>query len=349
VSERDVAGLLFTAEMYGVQLDQLAVRLAVSEVRARALAARWREQGYAESARLGPGRPWVWLTRDGLLACGLPYRPSPPALARLAHLRAVTAVRMALESAPGYLAARAYWRSERRLRARMGSRVPLREHLPDGEVHWPDPDGPDPGGPDPVGPDLAGSVPAGGSGGAPPWAGECWAIEAELTRKTVRRTAAIMAEILTRTGDYGCPAAEVRVPGAPARHARVLYLCSAAARPTVIRARDALPGPLAARVEIRGLPAAAGLTAGPSPAARPGSSRSGGPSPARTSAARSSPASTPPRDSTSPATPSRDSSSPTPSRDGPSPANGPRDGPSPATSRGRASHATPPRDSEAAT
>ena len=154
MSERDVAGLLFTAEMYGVQLDQLAVRLGVSEVRARALAARWREQGYADSARLGPGRPWVWLTRAGLLACGLPYRPSPPALARLAHLRAVTAVRMALESAPGYAAAGAYWRSERRLRARMGSRVPLREHLPDGEVHWPDTAG------TPAGQASAGGVPA---------------------------------------------------------------------------------------------------------------------------------------------------------------------------------------------
>jgi len=252
VSERDVAGLLFTAEMYGVQLDQLAVLLAVSEVRARTLAARWRQQGYAESARLGPGRPWVWLTRDGLRACGLPYRPVPPALARLAHLRAVTAVRLALESTPGYLAAGAYWRSERRLRARMGSRVPLREHLPDGEVHWPDPDGPDPD-------DRA---PDGGLRGAPPWAGECWAIEAELTRKTVRRTAAIMAEILTRTGDYGSPAVQVRVPGAAPRHARVLYLCSPAARPTVTRARAALPGALAARVEIRGLPAAAGLSDG---------------------------------------------------------------------------------------
>ncbi|HEY8045482.1 MAG TPA: hypothetical protein VIF35_14520, partial [Streptosporangiaceae bacterium] len=237
MSERDVAGLLFTAEMYGVQLDQLAVRLAVTEVRARGLTGRWRGQGYADSARLGPGRPWVWLTRAGLLACGLPYRPAPPALARLAHLRAVTAVRMALESAPGYLAAGAYWRSERRLRARMGSRVPLREHLPDGEVHWPDPAGPGPAGPGPAGPgldgpaadglDLAGSAPAEGTGAAPPWAGECWAIEAELTRKTVRRTAAIMAEILTRTGDYGCLAAETRVPGAAPRHARVLYLCSA--------------------------------------------------------------------------------------------------------------------------
>ena len=252
MSERDVAGLLFAAEMYGVQLDQLAVRLGVSEVRARALAARWREQGYADSARLGPGRPWVWLTRAGLLACGLPYRPSPPALARLAHLRAVTAVRMALESAPGYAAAGAYWRSERRLRARMGSRVPLREHLPDGEVHWPDPDVARPAAERARDADVP-------RGAHRPWAGECWAIEAELTRKTVRRTTAIMAEILTRTGDYGCPAAEVRVPGVPPRHARVLYVCSAAARPTVLRARDALPAALAGRVEIRSLPAAAAL------------------------------------------------------------------------------------------
>ncbi len=249
--------------MYGVQLDQLAARLTVSEVRARALAARWREQGYAESARLGPGGPWVWLTRDGLLACGLPYRPAPPALARLAHLRAVTAIRMALESAPGYLTAGAYWRSERRLRARMGGRVPLREHLPDGEVHWPDTGG--------RGPD--GGAPDGGPGAAPPWAGECWAIEAELTRKTVRRTAAIMAEILTRTGDYGSPATEVRVPGAAARHARVLYLCSPTARPTVVRARAALPAALGARVEIRGLPAGAGLNAGAALTARPGPDR----------------------------------------------------------------------------
>src|SRR3984957_16072754 len=258
--------------MYGVQLDQLAVQLGVSEIRARSLAARWGEQGYADSARLGPGRPWIWLPRAGLVACELPYRPVPPALARLAHLRAVTAVRIALESTPGYLAAGAYWRSERRLRARMGSRVPLREHLPDGEVHWPDAGGsdtraPDTGGrdtgaPDIRGPDQDGRRPPGGPGPPPPWAGECWAVEAELTRKTVRRTTAIMAEILTRTGDYGGPAAEVRVPGALPRHARVLYLCSSAARPTVIRARAALPGALAARVEVRGLPAGAGLSDG---------------------------------------------------------------------------------------
>ena len=138
MSEHDIAGLLFTADMYGVQLDQLAARLGMTEPRARALAARWRQRGYADTARLGPGSPWVWLTRAGLAACGLPYRAAPPALSRLAHLRAVTAVRLALEGTPEYTAAAAHWRSERRLRARMGSRVPLREHLPDGEVLWPD-------------------------------------------------------------------------------------------------------------------------------------------------------------------------------------------------------------------
>ena len=231
MTERDTVGLLFTAEMYGVQLDLLAVRLGIREPATRAIVARWRQQGYADWAQLGPGGRWVWLTQAGLAACGLPYRAGVPALPRLAHLRAVTAVRLALEAAPGYATAGGYWRSERRLRARMGSRVPLREHLPDGEVHWPD-----------------------GSAGGPGWAGECWAIEAELTRKTVSRTAAIMTEILTRTGDYGCPAAEVRVPGRPPRHTRVLYLCSAAARPVVLRARRALGPALAARIEVRGLP-----------------------------------------------------------------------------------------------
>jgi hypothetical protein len=231
-------GLLFTAEMYGVQLDQLAAVLGVGEARARAVAARWRGQRYAESARLGPGAPWTWVTKTGLATCGLRYTAAPPALGRLAHIRAVTAVRLALEAAPGYAAGGGYWRSERRLRARMGGRVGLRQHIPDGEVHWPD-------------------------GTAVPWAGECWAIEAELTPKTTSRTVAIMRELLARTGDYGCPAAEVAAAGQP-RHARVIYVCAPAARPTVARARDAL-GSSAARIEIRLLPPGAKL---PSPVPR---------------------------------------------------------------------------------
>src|SRR5215469_2819603 len=208
--------------MYGVQLDLLAAALGVSQPRARAVAAGWRTRRYAESARLGPGGSWTWLTRAGLGACGLPYAPAPPALARLAHIRAVAAVRLALEAAPGYAAAGGYWRSERRLRSRMGGRVGLREHVPDAEVHWPD-DAP-----------VA-------------WAGECWAIEAELTPKTASRTTAIMRELLTRTGDYGCLAAEVRVPGRAPRHAR---------------------GSAAARIEIRPLPPGAAMAAPSGPRAR---------------------------------------------------------------------------------
>src|SRR5499427_1427204 len=249
LTERDIAGLLFVADMYGAQLDQVAAALGLGESRARAITLSWRRAGYAQSARLGPGGPWIWLTRAGLAACGLPFPATAPALSRLAHLRAVTAVRLALEATSGYRAAGAFWRSERRLRARMGGRVGLREHVPDGEVHWPD-------------------------GTPPAWAGECWAVEAELTRKTVARTAAIMREILTRTGDYGCPAAQARMPGQPPRHARALYVCSPAARPVVARARDAV-GPLGARVEIRDLPPGAGLP--PAGLLRTGLSRAGVP------------------------------------------------------------------------
>ena len=248
LGDRDIGGMLYTAEMYGLQADLLAVVLGGTVPQARAAVGRWRRLGYAESARLGPGPSWVWLTRAGLAACGLRYAPIPPGLSRLAHIRAVTTVRLALEATAGYQRAGAFWRSERRLRARSGSRAGLREHLPDGEVHWPD------GVP-------ADGAPAHGApaGGAPvPWAGECWAIEAELTRKTVSRTAAIMRELLSRTGDYGGPAAAARVPGHPVRHARVLYVCSAAARPTVLRAREGL-GAAAARVEVRDLPAWAAL------------------------------------------------------------------------------------------
>jgi hypothetical protein len=231
-------GLIFTAEMYGLQVDQLAIALGLTERRAAAVVTTWTSAGTAEAGRLGPGPRWVWLTKSGLAACGLPYTAAVPALSRLAHLRAVTAARLALAVTPQFDAARAFWRSERRLRARFGRRIGLREHIPDGEVHWPD----------------AVGTPEGASGpAAVPWAGECWAVEAELTPKTLAKTVSVMREVLSRTGDYGCPAADVTVPGQPPRHARAIYLCSPAARPVVARARDAL-GDLASRVEIRLLP-----------------------------------------------------------------------------------------------
>jgi hypothetical protein len=235
VRREDTVGLTYLGEMYGLQLDQLAVLLDVSGRQAAAVVRRWMDRNLAESATLGPGPRWVWLTRSGLQACGLRYTSAPPALSRLAHIRAVTAVRMALEASPVYQAGGAHWRSERRLRSR--GRVSAREHLPDAEVHWPE-------------------VPASGRSSA--WAGECWAMEAELTPKTVSRTTAILRELLSRTGDYGSPAAEARVPGLPPRHARAIYLCSAVATGTVTRAREEL-GSLGRRVEIRSLPAQAYL------------------------------------------------------------------------------------------
>ena len=215
--------------MYGVQVDQLAVVLDVTARRAAAVVAGWTSAGLAEAGRIGPGPRWVWLTKAGLARCGLAYTATAPALSRLAHLRAVTAVRLALAATGQFEAGQGYWRSERRLRAKFGRRLGVREHLPDGEVHWPD-------------------------SGAVPWAGECWAIEAELTPKTVAKTVAIMREVLSRTGDYGCPAEEIAVAGQAARHARAIYLCSPDARPVVNRARPEL-GERANRIEIRSLPA----------------------------------------------------------------------------------------------
>lgn len=224
----DTQALVFVADMYGVQLDHLAAVLAVTPRRAAAAVTRWRTAAIASAAVLSAGPRWVWLTGAGMTACGLPYAAAAPGLSRLAHLRAVTAVRLALAATPEFVAAAAYWRSERELRAKMGGRIGLREHVPDGELHWPD------------------SAPF-------RWAGECWAIEAELTPKTSARTVSIMREVLTRTGDYGCLAADIRVAGRTPRHARAIYVCSPAAQGVVTRAREALGG-LGERVEIRLLP-----------------------------------------------------------------------------------------------
>jgi len=236
-------GLIFAGEMYALQLDQLAVLLGTGRRGATALAARWRAAGLAETGALSQGPRWLWLTKTGLARAGLPYTAAPPGLSRLAHLRAVTAARLALSAAPWFAQGGGYWRSERRLRAGVGGRLGLREHVPDGEVHW-------------------------AAATAAPWAGECWAIEAELTAKTVARTTAIMRELLARTGDYGCPAAEARVPGLPPRHARAVYLCAPAAAGTVLRAKDAL-GSLGARIEVRWLPPGADLPVSHPPAENP--------------------------------------------------------------------------------
>ena len=238
----DIDALVFVAEMYGVQLDQLAVVLGVPVDRARSVAARWRNLGLAESARLGPGPPWVWVTRPGLAACGLRYPDSPPPLSRLAHIRAVNAVRLALQATTSARRAGASWHGERKILAE--GRSGFRGHLPDGELRWP-------------------------HESAVSWAGECWAVHAVLARATAVCTSGTMRDLLARHGDDGCPAAGES--GRPPRYARALYLCCATALPDILRARAEL-GRAGARVEVKHLPAESALPlrpAGPAGASEP--------------------------------------------------------------------------------
>jgi hypothetical protein len=226
---RDVVGLLLCGEMYGAPYDLSASFLGVAPARLRGIVARWRRAGYAATGRLGPGPAWCWLTRTGLAVTGQHYAHARPALGRLAHIRAVLAIRLSLQDSDAFRDGRAWWRSERRIRAATGGRVGG-GHVPDAEVAWPE---------------VPGSA----------YAGECWAIEAELTPKPLARTAAIITGLLATAADYQ-PAAR---PGPRPRYDRVVYLASPAARNVVDRAAAALPAALRSRVVVRDLPAQAVL------------------------------------------------------------------------------------------
>jgi hypothetical protein len=170
LTQRDIDGLLLCAEHYGAPYDLLASALVVPPERLSPILRRWRRTGYAATRRLGRGPAWCWLTRDGMSATGLGFPAARPALGRLAHIRAVLAARLWLETSPGWESGHAWWHSERRLRA--GQPVGSRGHVPDAEIHWP-------------------SIP--GSR----YAGQVWAIEVELTPKPLPRTTRIMGELMT--------------------------------------------------------------------------------------------------------------------------------------------------------
>jgi hypothetical protein len=176
LGRRDIDGLILCAEHFGAPYDLLASALAAQPARLRAITARWRRAGFAATGRLGPGPAWCWLTPAGMAAAGLGYPAARPALARLAHHRAVLAARLWVQAAPAWSQGYAWWHSERRLRA--AHPVPARAgHLPDAEVHWPS---------------LPGS----------PYAGQVWAVEVELTPKPLPRTTRIMAGLLAGPARY---------------------------------------------------------------------------------------------------------------------------------------------------
>jgi hypothetical protein len=176
LGRRDIDGLILCAEQYGAPYDLLAAVLGAQPARLRGIVARWRRAGFAATGRLGPGPAWCWLTPAGMTAAGLGYPASRPALARLAHIRAVLAARLWFQDAPAWDQGRAWWHSERRRRAALRSNLGA-GHLPDAEIHWP-------------------SLPAS------PYADQVWAIEVELTPKPLARTARIMAGLLAAPARY---------------------------------------------------------------------------------------------------------------------------------------------------
>ena len=171
LSQRDIDGLLLCGEHSGAPFDLLATALQVEPERLSALTARWRRAGFAATGRLGPGPKWCWLTRDGMTATGLGFRAGPPALGRLAHVRAILAARLWMEASPAWRDGRPWWHSERRLRAGQPA-ADRAGHIPDAEIHWPSIDG-------------------------SPYAGQVWAIEVELTPKATGRTTRIMTGLLS--------------------------------------------------------------------------------------------------------------------------------------------------------
>jgi hypothetical protein len=171
LTQRDIDGLLLCGEHYGAPLDLLAAALGPSEDKLIAVVKRWRNYGYVASGRLGPGPAWCWLTSRGMAATGLGFPARRPALARLAHIRAVLAARLWLADGPAWTSGQAWWHSERRLLAAQPV-AGRRDHLPDAEVHWPSIDG-------------------------SPYAGQVWALEIELTPKSAARTVRIMTGLLS--------------------------------------------------------------------------------------------------------------------------------------------------------
>jgi hypothetical protein len=224
LTERDITGLTLLGDQYAAPLDLLAVALGVRDDRLRGILARWRHAGWADTGPLGKGPAWCWLTPAGMRLLGLPYSAKEPSVTRLAHIRAVLAVRLWLQSGQAYGDGMAWWRSERRIRAAAGRKIGI-AHIPDAEIHWPS---------------LEGA----------PYAGQIWAIEAELTPKPLARTTGIMRGMLARTTDYG--------PGEPAkldaRYAQIVYLVAPPAINIVTRSIGSLPEPLQQRMAARDLP-----------------------------------------------------------------------------------------------
>ena len=146
MTPRDLVILRWIGDQYAIRLDHLA-SLAGRESEAdlkiegelarpsvQRLYNRWLKAGWIEKRKLFAADPqWVWLTKAGLKDVGLEYAYRVPSIARLAHIYAVNAVRLAIEAK---LKGQAHWCSDRQVnleRKERGSR-----HVVDAEVVYPD-------------------------------------------------------------------------------------------------------------------------------------------------------------------------------------------------------------------
>ncbi len=159
MSRRDLDALCWIGEQYAVRADQLEAWLGCNPRTVQRLLARLREQRLAEVRRLLVGEPsWVIPTVKGLRAAGLSFGMWRPRLGSLAHVSAVTGVRLHILSR----SPESEWICERAL-AR--EKVTPQEHLADAVVLLD---------------------------------GRRLAIEVELTVKSKRRTRLIIEELTSR-------------------------------------------------------------------------------------------------------------------------------------------------------
>jgi hypothetical protein len=159
VSRRDLDVLGWVGEQYAVRVDQLAAFLDCGPRTVKRVVARLREQRLVEVRRVLVGEPaWVIPTVKGLRACGLSFGAWRPTLGLLAHVAAVTDVRLHIQTS----SPESEWVCERVL-AR--ERQTPQEHLADAVVLLD---------------------------------GRRIAVEVELTVKSKRRTHAIVDELIRR-------------------------------------------------------------------------------------------------------------------------------------------------------
>ena len=159
VSRRDLDALGWVGEQYAVQADQLGLFLDCTPRTVQRLLSRLRKQRLVEVRRVLIGEPaWVIPTVKGLRASGLSFGAWRPTLGLLAHVAAVTDVRLHVQSrSPD-----SEWVCERLLAREKQS---PQEHLADAVVLL---------------------------------EGRRIAIEVELTVKSKRRTRAIIDELIGR-------------------------------------------------------------------------------------------------------------------------------------------------------